>query len=126
MPPRQTARRRQRAQQLDAFASAQAGRRRPATSRTSAATRRTLSAGVSPRATSRTGSDMGSYGRGNTMSRADMDRALAERWNRGGRRSMGSLAYAQELRSRRQAARQGRGGVARNARSGAYEAARFH
>lgn len=125
MPPRQNARRRQRAQQLDAFASARATRR-PATSRTSAATRRTLSAGVSPRATSRTGSDMGSYGRGNTMSRADMDRALATRWNRGGRRAMGSLAYAQELRSRRQAARQGRGGVARNARSGAYEAARFH
>lgn len=125
MPPRQTARRRQRAQQLDAFASARTTRR-PAASRTSAQTRRTLSAGVSPRATSRTGSDMGSYGRGNTMSRADMDRALAERWNRGGRRSMGSLAYAQELRSRRQAARQGRGGVARNARSGAYEAARFH
>ncbi len=125
MPPRQNARRRQRAQQLDAFASAQ-GTRRPATSRTSAATRRTLRAGVSPRATSRTGADMGSYGRGNTMSRADMDRALAERWNRGGRRSMGSLAYAQELRGRRQAARQGRGGVARNARSGAYEVARFH
>lgn len=125
MPPRQTARRRERAQQLDAFASSQAGRRRAAT-RTSAATRRTLSAGVSPRATSRTGSDIGSYGRGNTMSRADMDRALAERWNRGGRRSMGSLAYAQELRGRRQAARQGRGGVARSARSGAYEAARFH
>lgn len=125
MPPRQNARRKQRAQQLDAFASAQTARR-PATSRTSAATRRTLSAGVSPRATSRSGNDMGRYGAGNTMSRADMDRALATRWNRGGRHAMGSLAYAQELRSRRQAARQGRGGVARNARSGAYEAARFH
>lgn len=122
MPPRNTARNR-RAAQLDAFASAprsRAGRTSTAASGVSAAF-----AGNPARATSRTGRDMGRYTQGDIAtprnSRTARNEQLARMANT---RRIGALAS--EFRQARRSAERGRGGVAYNKRTKAYEAARFH
>lgn len=121
MPPRNTARNR-RAAQLDAFASAPAPRRRAGRTATASSGVSAAFAGDPARATSRTGRDMGRYSRGDVLTgRTARNAALAEMANT---RRIGG--YASEFRQARRSAERGRGGVAYNKRTKAYEAARFH
>ena len=120
MPPRnKTGRTRtRRAEQLDAFTA-------PRASSVNQTTRRTLSAGRSPRATSRTGQDLGRYSRSDFSREARGQRLAALATERRGK---GVGAYRGELRREMSSFKAGKGGIriTGNGRSRAYEYARYH